>query len=179
MHRRNRFVVLVPGALVVLLGTSLDAMARQNGATVSASAGATIVAAMGIVANTAELDFGSIVAGVNAPGTVEQTAAASPERTGIGVTLGSATTVSAASFSVTGDGSATYDIMLPSGPETVARTNATDEVTVTPVSSLPSGTGLLNAGRTQTIYVGGTLKVARSQRPGAYTGTFNVTLTYN
>ena len=52
-------------------------------------------------------------------------------------------------------------------------------MTVIPFSSLPSGTGLLNAGGAQTIYVGGTLNVAKSQRPGVYTGTFNVTVTYN
>ena len=110
---------------------------------------------------------------------MKQTAAARPERTGVGVTLGSATAVSAATFSVTGDGSDTYAIMLPSGPETVTRTNATGEMTVTVYSSLSSDTGLLNEGGTQTIYVGGALNVARSQRPGVYTGTFNVTVTYN
>jgi len=134
---------------------------------------------MGIVTNTAQLSFGSVVASASAAGTVEQTATASPARTGIGVALGSDTTVSAATFSVTGDGSATYAIMLPDAPETVTHTNATDEMTVIPFSSLPSGTGLLNAGGAQTIYVGGTLNVAKSQRPGVYTGTFNVTVTYN
>ena len=154
-------------------------MAQPDGASASASVGATIVAAMGIVTNTAQLSFGSVVASASAAGTVEQTATASPARTGIGVALGSDTAVSAATFSVTGDGSATYAIMLPDAPETVTQTNATDEMTVIPFSSLPSGTGLLNAGGAQTIYVGGTLNVAKSQRPGVYTGTFNVTVTYN
>ena len=74
---------------------------------------------MGIVTNTAQLSFGSVVASASAAGTVEQTATANPARTGIGVALGSDTTVSAATFSVTGDGSATYAIMLPDAPETV------------------------------------------------------------
>jgi len=179
MSRLKNFVVLAPGALVSLLGTSLVAMAQQDGARVSANAGATIVAAMGIVTNTSQLSFGSVVASASAAGTVEQTAAASPARTGIGVTLGSAATLSATTFCATGDASATYAIMLPSGPETVTHTNATDEMTVIPFSSLPGGTGLLNAGGAQTIYVGGTLNVAKRQRPGVYTGMFNVTVTYN
>jgi hypothetical protein len=179
LSRQKRFVVLAVGALVASIGTSAVAMAQQDGASASASAGATIVAASGIVTSTAQLSFGSVVANASAAGTVEQTATASPARTGIGVTLGSATTVSAVTFSVTGDGSATYAVMLPGVPETVTHTNATDEMTITPFSSLPDGTGLLNAGGAQTICVGGTLNVAKAQRPGVYTGTFNVTVTYN
>jgi len=179
MSKHKSCVVLALGALVALLGTSPVAMAQQADASASASASVTIVAAMGMVTNTAELSFGSIVASASAAGTVEQTAAANPARTGIGVTLGSNTAVSAATFSVTGDGSATYAIMLPSIPEIATHTNATDEITFTPFSSLPTVTGLLDAGGAQTIYVGGTLNVAKSQRPGVYTGMFNVTVAYN
>ena len=179
MSKCERSVVLALGALAALLGTSTVAMAQQDGATASASASATIVTAMGIVMNTAELSFGSVLASASVAGTVEQTAAARPARTGVGVTRGSATAVSAVTFSVTGDGSATYAIMLPSTPETVIHTNATDESTATVFSSLPGGAGLLNAGGAQTIYVGGALNVAKNQRPGVYTGTFDVTVTYN
>jgi spore coat protein U-like protein len=179
MCRHERFVVLALGALAALLGTSATAMAQQASASVSARAGATIVAATGIVTNTAELSFGSVVASASEAGTVEQTAAASPARTGIGVALGSAATISAATFRVTGDGSATYAIMLTDGPETVTHNNATDRMTVIPFSSLPNGTGLLNAGGAKTIYVGGTLNVAKNQRPGTYAGRFDVTVAYN
>ena len=179
MNRQASSVVLALGALVALLGTSTVAMAQQDDATASASASVTVVAAIGIITNTAGLNFGSVAASAGAAGTVDQTAAASSARTGTGVTLGSATAVSLAAFMVTGEGSAAYAITLSSGPETVTHTNATDEMTITAFSSFPSGTGLLNAGGAQALYVGGTLNVAQSQLAGVYTGTFNVTVAYN
>jgi hypothetical protein len=179
MNRQMSLVALALGTVVALLGAASGAMAQQSGVTASACAGATIVAAMGIVTNTAQLSFGSVIANADAPGTVRQTAAASPARTGIGVTLESDTAVSAATFTVTGDGSATYAVMLPSGLETATHANGADEVTFTPVSDQPSGTGLLDAAGAQTIYLGGTLHVAKRQRPGVYTGTFDVTVAYN
>jgi hypothetical protein len=179
MIKATSFGVLVLGALIGQLGTPPDAMAQPDGASTSAQAGATIVAAMGIVTNPVELSFGSVMASASTAGILKQTAAARPARTGIGVALSSDAAVSAATFSVTGDGSATYAIMLPSGPETATHAGCADEVTFTPFSSLPGGTGLLGAAGTQTIYVGGTLNVAKSQRPGVYTGTFNLTVAYN
>jgi hypothetical protein len=179
VSRQLSFVVLALGALVALFGAAPVVMAHQDGASASASASATIVAAMGIVTNTAQLSFGRVIASAAAAGTVEQTAAAKPARTGIGVTLGSDTAVSAATFSVTGDGGATYAIMLPNGLQTATHANGADEVTFTPFSNLQGATGLLDAESTQTIYLGGTLNVAKSQRPGVYTGTIDVTVAYN
>ena len=179
MNQRMSFIVLVLAALVASLGTSPQATAQQAAATTSAAAGATIAAAMSIVANPAALSFGSIVAGASTPGIVEQTAAASPARNGTGLRLGSAATVSAATFRVTGDGSATYSVMLPSAPATATCASPIGAMTVTLCNSLPSDTGLLNAGRAQTIYVGGTLHVAKGQIPGVYTGTFDVTVAYD
>lgn len=179
MSRQHSFVVLALAALVVQLGAPPEAMAQQDAARASASAGATIVAAMGIVTNTAHLSFGHVVASAAAAGTVEQTAAASPARTGIGVTLGSDAAVSAATFSVTGDRGATYAIMLPSGMQAATHANGADEVTFTPFSNLPGGAGLLDAEGAQTIYLGGTFHIAQRQRPGEYTGTFDVTVAYN
>ena len=149
MNQHERFVVLALGALAALLGASAVAMAQQDGAAASASASATIVPAMGVVMNTAELSFGDVLVNAGVAGTVEQTAAARPARTSVGVILGGASAVSAVTFSVTGDGSATYAIMLPSAPETVTHTDGTDESTVTVFSSLPGGAGLLNAGGAQ------------------------------
>lgn len=179
MNKHMSFTGLALGTLAALLGTAPVAVAQQDGATASASACATIIDATGVVTNTAELSFGSIVASVSTAGTVEQTATAHPVRTGIGVTLGSDAAVSAATFSVTGDGSATYAIMLQGEPETATHTNGTDAVTFTPFSNLPSGTALLDAGGAQTIFLGGTLHVTKNQRPGVYTGIFDVTVTYN
>lgn len=179
MNRPERFVALALGACVALFAASPAALAQPAGTSASAGAGATIVAAAGIVVNRAELSFGRVVASARAAGTVAQTAAGNPARTGTGITLGSAATVSAAAFRVTGDGSATYAIMLPVRPETVAHDDGADGMSATVFSSLPDDTGLLDAGGAQTIYVGGTLDVAKCQRPGVYAGTFDVTVAYN
>ena len=176
MNRQKSFVILALGVLVGLLATSTVAMAQIDDATASANAGARIVAAIGIT-RTADLNFGSVIASATASGTVVQTAVASPVRTGTGVTLGSAAAVSPATFSVTGEGSTTYAITLPGSPVTLA--NGVNEMTISAFTSSPSGTGTLSAGGAQTLYVGGTLHVAQSQVSGVYTGTFDVTVTYN
>jgi hypothetical protein len=168
---------------LLLLGLSLTlaatvATAQQDDATTSADAGATVVTAIGVIANTADLNFGSLVASAGTPGTVEQTAAAAPARTGAGVTLGSAAAVSPATFSVTGEGGATYAITFSPTPMTIIHTNATDRMTLTAFASSGGG-GTLDASGAQTLYVGGTLNVAPGQAAGVYTGTFDVTVTYN
>ncbi len=177
MNRYKSFVIPVLGALLALLVTSTVAMAQQDNATASATpAGATIAAAITIV-HTAHLHFGQIVAGVGA-GTVEQTAAASPTRTATGCTLGNTTGMSPATFTVGGEPSATYAITLP-GDSDVTLTGPGDPMAITAFTSSPSGTGTLSGGGTQTLYVGGTLNVGAAQVAGAYTGTFDVTVTYN
>ena len=135
MNRHRSLVTPALGALVALLGASTVAMARQDEAAASAGASATVVAAIGIITNTADLDFGSVVASASGAGTVELTAAASPARTGTGVTLGSAMGVSAATFSVTGEGGASYVITFSPTRVTITRTNATDEMTITDFTS--------------------------------------------
>jgi hypothetical protein len=176
VNRRKSFVILALGTLVALLATSTVAMAQTSTATVTANAGARVIAAIGL-AKTADLNFGSVIASATLAGTVVQTAVASPVRTGTNVTLGSATAVSPATFSVTGEGSATYAITLPSTPVTISA--GINDMTITAFTSSPSGTGTLSAGGTQTLYVGGTLHIGQSQVAGAYTGTFDVTVTYN
>jgi hypothetical protein len=177
MNRFRGFAIPALGALVGLLLTSTVAMAQQDHAhAVATPAGATIAAAITIV-HTAHLHFGQIVPGAGA-GTVEQTAAASPTRTATGCTLGNTTGMSPATFSVGGEPNATYAIALPDDV-TVTLTGPGDPMAITAFSSSPSGTGTLDGGGAQTLYVGGTLNVGAAQTAGAYTGTFDVTVTYN
>ena len=179
MNRFRSLVIPALGALAGLFLTSTVAMAQQNTATASATpAGATIAAAITIV-HTAHLHFGQIVPGVGA-GTVVQTALASPGRTATGCTLGNTTGMSPATFSVGGEPLATYAITLPGdGDVTIDDAGAGDAMAITAFTSSPSGTGTLSAGGAQTFYVGGTLNVGAAQLAGAYTGTFDVTVTYN
>ncbi len=103
-----------------------------------------------------------------------------------GVSLPGVTgTVSAASYTVTGEGGDTYTITLPSSASTLAdgssHTMTLDSWTNNFGSTHTfSGTGF----STETLYVGGTLHIAGSQTPGVYalttggSGVFSVTLNY-
>ena len=111
-------------------------------------------------------------------GTVAMTPAGVRSATG-GVTLPAVTgTVTAASFTVTGNGTYTYAITLPSTALTL--TNGANTMTATAFTSTPSATGALTLG-TQTLNVGATLNVAAAQAAGVYvSGTpFSVTVNYN
>jgi hypothetical protein len=96
-----------------------------------------------------------------------------------GVTLpATAGTVTAATFTVSGNGSYTYAITLPT-TVTLTHSGGVQTMDATAFTSNPSGTGALTAG-TQDISIGATLTVAAAQLAGVYTsGNFDVTVNYN
>ena len=144
--------------------------------TVSANATATIVTPISI-AKTADMDFGNVAVQSSTAGTVVLAPDNSRVQTG-GVTLPATTgTVSAATFTVSGEGSYSYTITLPSS---ITITNAAINMTINTFTSTPSGTGALSSG-SQTLKVGATLNVAAGQAAGTYTTAtpFNVTINYN
>ncbi len=145
--------------------------APAQAATVSANATATVLIPMTIT-KTNDLRFGSFAA-TAAAGTV--TISTAGARTGSGVQLSSMNTGGAAGFTVAGDTNYTYAITLPS---TATLTSGGNSMTINSFTSNPSGTGTLASGA-GTVTVGGTLQVGASQAPGAYTGTFSVTMDYN
>ncbi len=163
------------GIAIALIGFSTSTFAQV---TASATGSATIVTPIAI-ANAADMDFGNVAVS-SSSGTVVLAPASTRSSTG-GVTLPATTgTVTAASFNVTGEGSYTYSITLPSSDYTITRTGGTETMVVNNFSSSPSGTGTLTAGA-QTLNVGATLNVGGSQTAGAYTNAtgFNVTVNYN
>jgi hypothetical protein len=86
--------------------------------------------------------------------------------------------VTAASFTVGGEGAYTYSITLPVTAHTIS--SGSNNMTVTAFLSNPATIGTLTAG-TQTLTVGATLNIAAAQPNGLYiseTG-FNVTVNYN
>ncbi|HCV15589.1 MAG TPA: hypothetical protein DF637_04575 [Rikenellaceae bacterium] len=161
--------------LVAMVGFSASSYAQSSA---TATATGTILTPIAI-ANAANMNFGNVASSGTA-GTVVLPPAASPTRTTTGgVSLPSPVgTISAATFTVTGNGSATYAITLPSTATTV--TSGANTMTVDAFTSSPSGTGTLTSG-TQTLYVGATLNVGASQAAGEYvSGTaFTVTVNYN
>ncbi len=158
---------------VAALAMTAEAFAQSNSASTSASATARIVTPIAI-AKVTDLNFGDVVSS-GAAGTVIVTPAG-VRSAGGGATLGNGGSVAAASFTVSGQGSATYAITLPASATV---TSGANNMTVDTFTSNPSGTGALSAGGSQTLNVGATLQVGASQATGTYTGSFNVTVAYN
>lgn len=82
--------------------------------------------------------------------------------------------VSAAAFSVTGDASAIYVITLP-GSSSV--TSGGNSMTVDTFDDSKGGVGQLSGGA-DSFTVGARLNIGAGQVPGAYAGTFTVTVEY-
>jgi hypothetical protein len=147
--------------------------------TATATATATIVTPISIT-KTVDMNFGNVAVQSTTGGTVVLAPAGTRTTTGA-VTLPTiAGTVTAASFTVDGQGSYTYAITLPSSAVTLDD-GASHTMTVSSFTSNPSGTaGQLTTG-TQTLKVGATLNVGAAQAAGVYvSGTpFNVTVNYN
>ena len=160
---------------IVLLGFSTASNAQ---ATATATASATIVTPISIT-KTTDMNFGNVAVQDATGGTVVLAPAGTRTRTA-GVTLPVTNgTVAAAVFTVTGSGTYTYAITLPSTALTLTGTPS-GTMTVDAFTSTPSTTGALTGG-TQTIQVGATLNVGAAQAAGTYLSTpgFDVTVNYN
>ena len=159
---------------IIVLGFAATSFAQV---TATASTTATIITPIAIEKDV-DLNFGNIAVSPTLGGTVVLPTSGSRTKTG-GVTLPVVTgTVSAASFTVTGEGNSTYSITLPSSAITLTGPSGT--MTVENFVSTPSNTGTLNSG-TQEVKVGATLNVGAAQAAGTYTnesGLF-VTVNYN
>ena len=118
----------------------------------------------------ASLSFGTITAGTTG-GTVVVTRAGNGSATG-DVTLMPDSVESADSFTVTGDANRDFGISATGGTVSDG-TNSMSFTTNVRANHTLDGTG------TATLAVGGTLTVGADQAPGAYTGTYTVTVTYN
>jgi hypothetical protein len=170
----QRIVTLV--GLTLALGFAGATMAQESSASASAvPATADIVAAIAIE-KTANLSFGQVVASA-ALGTVTMATTGNRSSAG-GATLASSSGANAAAFIVTGNGTDTFAITLPTSTVTLTHSNATDTMDVDTFTSNPDGTGQLSRGPLP-ILVGATLHVAAAQVAGHYAGTFAVTVAYN
>ena len=156
--------------LVAMVGFSAASYAQST-------ASATIVTPIAI-AVVNNMNFGNINAGSG--GTVVLPTTGARQATG-GVTLPATTgTVSAASFTVSGQADYTYSITLPS-TVTITHSAGTETMSIGTFVSDPATTGTLNGSGTQTLNVGATLTVGSGQLAGVYTSAsaFNVTVAYN
>lgn len=162
-------------AMAILMTGFISASFAQSTATATATA--TIVTPISISKNT-DMSFGNLAVQTATGGTVVLAPAGTRTSTS-GVTLPATTgTVTAASFTVNGNGSYTYAITLPT-TVTLTHSGGVQTMAATSFTSNPSGTGALSSG-TQDIAIGATLTVAAAQLAGVYTsGNFNVTVNYN
>jgi len=168
--------VLMLAAVAAIFGISNRANAQ---ASATANASAYVVTPISIT-KTTDMNFGNLAVSASTGGTVVLSTAGARTATG-GVTLPSTTgTVTAATFTVAGEGSYTYNITLPSSAVTLSD-GAGHSMTATTFTSDPTAlAGALTAG-TQTLYVGATLNVTAGQAAGSYTTAtpFTVTVNYN
>ena len=146
-------------------------------ATATASASATIVTPISI-SKTTDMSFGNVAVSASIAGTAILTPSGSRSTGGAGgVTLPVTTgTVAAAAFTVSGQGSYTYSITLPSS---CTLSSGSNTMTVNAFTSLPATTGALSAGGTQTLTVGATLNVSAAQAAGSYTNAAGVPVIVN
>jgi len=157
--------------LMAIFTTSLNAQV-----TGTATSSVTVLTPIAI-ANVGNLNFGSVAVSETG-GKIILTPSSIRSISG-GLTYPSVSgNVSAAAFTVTGFGSSTYSILLPSSLS--ISDGAGHSMAINAFTSTPSGIGILSSG-TQTINVGATLNVGASQVAGDYTnGTgFPVVVNYN
>ena len=155
----KNIVKAIATAAIIIAGTNVS-FAQ---ATATAAASATIITPISIV-KTVDMNFGNVAVSASLAGTaILAPAGTRTTGGGGGVTLPATTgTVSAASFTVSGQGSYTYAITLPTSAVSLSD-GATHTMNVTAFTSSPSATGLLSSGGTQTLTVGATLNVSAGQ----------------
>ena len=162
---------------IVLVGFTTTSNAQ---ATATATATATVVAPISIT-KTSDMSFGNIAVQTSTGGTVILSTSNSRTASGgVTATSGMGGTVSSAAFTVSGEGTNTYDITLP-GTVTLTRASGSETMTArTFTRAAVSGTLGTLSGGTQSFTVGATLTVAAGQATGTYTSAnFNVTVNYN
>ena len=171
----------VRGALVAvaLAGLSSPAWA-QSSATQSTTGTGTILQPLTLTKNS-DLAFGSIVrpsSGTNTVAVSETTATRTVSGGGNAALVTS--TTSRATYTVDGEGGQAYSITVPANFN-MTRVSGSETLTVTLASTATSGTlsGSAGAAGSGTFGVGGSFPLATTTVPGAYTGTFNVTVAYN
>lgn len=165
-YARTAFAVAAIAGLLVSMPVAAT--------TITAGVSATITG--GIAGNaTTGLSFGDVSPGIS-PGSV--TVDLSGFRTSIGgVTLGMAKPASPAIFQITGNPSRAYSITSPIA--LYLTDGAGNHMLVNNFTSSPSGSGgLLDAGGSQTLTVGGTLHVGANQPSGNYSGVLAMTIVY-
>lgn len=159
-------------AVAMLAGGGAAHAQSASAAAASGAARATVASALKITHPVGSaLRFGTFSAGTGGTVSVSQTGAGS--FTGdIGTVAGSS--VSADSFTITGD--TTRAFTFTGSSANIVSMGSPAAASMSFSLSMPAAATL--ASGTYTLRVGGTLNVAANQSPGAYSGSYTVTVTY-
>ncbi len=165
---------------VVALAAAQQASAQAVSATATASGTATIAQPVTVVKNT-DLAFGSLVRpsrGANTV-TIDQSSGVRSLSGGGDASL-AASTISRATYSVGGEGGASFSVTVP-GSFTMTRSGGTETLPVSLTASTQSGSlgGSGGSAGSAAFGVGGSLPLSSATVPGNYSGTFHVTVGYN
>lgn len=155
--------------------------ANCQAASAVATASATVLAPIAI-AKSADLSFGRFAAGTGGSVTVSTSGVRIADSTVLSAADNSAT---AARFEVSGDPAASYDITIlatntleDGAAHSMALVTCSD-LTMANTTSGNVASGTLSAAGTQSLFVGGTLRVVATQLAGRYSGNIAVTVEYN
>jgi hypothetical protein len=165
----TRFGLYVAGFSAILGASS--ALAQVNTSTATASGSTTIIKPLTITKNV-DLAFGRIVRPSTGSGSVTIANTADTVSTAGGA-VALASTTTRAKFTISGENALVTTLSVPT---TFALNNGANVLTVT---LSPDQTSPLTLGATDTtLFVGGSFPVTSTTVSGAYTGTFDVTVTY-
>ncbi len=170
-------VIAIFATFALFAIVSQNVMAQAS-ATDNASASANIITVIELTKQT-DLHFGDIVPDASNQGTVIVAATSAGARTSNNVTLlDQFTNESSASFLVEGEKDAAYAITF--GSSSIQLTSGGNNMTVDSFTTNKTNDKSTLDGTTgeDTFYVGATLTVNGGQAAGLYTGSFDVTVTY-
>jgi Mat/Ecp fimbriae major subunit len=154
---------------VALLGLSANAAAQATSSTMNVEIESRAIT----LVNTGELNFGKLLPyGIAGSLSV----ATNGVGTGTNVFLTDATNVRASTWVVSGIPGASFFVTLPTS---VAISNGTNSMTVTGFYRSGAIQLVLDTAGNRDFAVGARLNVGANQASGVYTGTFNVTASYN
>lgn len=153
---------------ILAMGFSAKSFAQSSDV---ATATATLVTPISI-SKTVDMNFGTVASSATAGSVVLGTDNVATPAGGVSIPGGSPT---AAKFTVSGEGTSSFTISLPTSIILAAGAN---NLTVNNFTSNPSGTGALVAG-TADVAVGATLVVPANTPAGVYTNSTDLTVTVN
>lgn len=161
-------------ALAMAGSLATPALAQNNSATVNTSGSTTIAAPITLTQNST-LRFGSLVRPTADSNTVTlATATCAPALTGSGNAALISSTAGCATYTVGGESGQSFNVATDDTFD-MTRSGGSETITVTLAKSEATGTiGQASAD----FKVGGSFAVDSTTVPGAYTGTFAVTATY-